>query len=265
MITNQIGLGARGDRAFAGGAGHGWFLLLPGVPQWRRGERSRGLVILGWYWSAVMVAGFGWGSMIGAMLLGAAFLAHCASVADEVRQSAFPGFGSWAPWFSAAVGLGVVGYVPGLLVALTLAYPAWTKDGGYLVNRRAYEQQAPAPGQWVWLDRQTSASSIDRPKGMARVVAVAGQVVSWSNGGILIDGRKPVVDSEGLLLTPRTQGRFEVPERALLVVCEGPRSRQGSWQQEILSSSRLELVPTDWVIGRPWACSYPIWKRRLIG
>jgi hypothetical protein len=208
-----------------------------------------------------VVAGFGWGSAVGAMLLGVAFLVHCASVADAVGRSAFPGFGAWAPWYSAAVGLGAVGYGPALVLALHLAYPAWADDGGYLINRRAYEQQSPRPGQWVWLDRQTPEDSI----GMARVVAVAGQVVSWSNGGILIDGRQPAVDAGNLSLPPMTRGRFEVPERALLVVRERSRPREASSPPELLSPRGLELIPTDRVIGRAWARSYPIWQRQWLG
>lgn len=261
MTRSQTGPATPPDRTFVDGGWQGCLLVVPGLPQWWRGERSRGLVLLGWYGSAVLVAGFGWGSAVGAMLLGVAFLVHCASVADGVRQSAFPGFGSWAPWYSAAVGLGAIGYVPALVVALDLAYPAWTDDGGYLVNRRAYEQQEPSPGQWVWLDRPSS----ERPRGMARVVAVAGQVVSWSSGGILVDGRRLAIDPEQWTPTPGTQGRFEIPERALLVVCEAPRPSTQSWSKEVLSSMGLELIPADWVVGRPWARSYPIWQRRMLG
>ncbi|MEW4568741.1 hypothetical protein AB1L88_12820 [Tautonia sp. JC769] len=240
----------------------GWLLVLPGLPQWWRGERSRGLVLLGWYSSAAAVAGFAWGSVVGAMLLAVAFLVHCASVADEVGQSAFPGFGAWAPWYSAVVGLGAVGYLPGLVVALHLAHPAWTDEGGYLVNRRAYERQSPRPGEWVWLDRRPAGPSSG---GMARVVAVAGQVVSWSRGELFVEGRHPAFDPGQLSLPPRTQGRFEVPERALLVVCEGSLPAVGALSPEMPSPPGLELIPAEWVVGQAWARSYPIWQRHWLG
>jgi hypothetical protein len=240
-----------------------WAAIVPGLPQWRRGQRSRGAVLFGSYLSALAVGAFGWGSGLGSVLLGFAFFAHCASVADAIRQSAFPGFGPWAPWFSAAFGLGAAGYVPALAIALNVACPVRGPEGGYLVDRSAYLQRAPEPGHRVWL---VGGDGRHEPC-LVAVVATGGQEVSWSRSGMLVDGRRPAVGPVSVSDWSRSRGTFRVSERSMLVVCiepDCPRIVRAAGDPGTDLKS-LELVPDDRVLGRAWARSYPIFRRGFFG
>ncbi|RUL83092.1 hypothetical protein, partial [Tautonia sociabilis] len=186
------GIGAR-RRAVGGQVGRDrWRVVVPGWPQWRRGQRRRGMVLLGSYLSALGVGLFAWGTGLGAVLLGFAMFAHWASVADAIRQAAFPGFGPWAPGFSAAMGLGAGAYAPALAVTLQVAFPAWTPGGGFLVDRSAFDSREPEAGHWVWLE----ATAPERPRTVAQVVGVGGQQVSWVNGALWVDGFRSSVEVE---------------------------------------------------------------------
>jgi hypothetical protein len=216
------------------------------------------MVLAGSYISAMVVGLFAWGTATGTALLGFAALAHSASVADAIRQSAFPGFGPWAPWCSAAVGLGGVGYAPALVLAMQVAFPAWTPSGGYLINRSAFEAREPEVDQWVWLERERPG----RARGVALVVATSGQRVSWADGEMFIDGKEATVPSDSIDGDGRSRGAFEVPGGSLLVYWPGERARDRELDQD--AEGCLALVANDRVIGRAWARYFPIWERRLL-
>jgi hypothetical protein len=216
------------------------------------------MVLAGSYISAMVVGLFAWGTATGTALLGFAALAHSASVADAIRQSAFPGFGPWAPWCSAAVGLGGVGYAPALVLAMQVAYPAWTPEGGYLINRSAFEGRGPEVGHWVWLERERPG----RARGVALVVAAGGQRVSWADGEVFVDGKGATVPTDSIDGNGRSRGAFEVPDGALLVFRPGDGGIDPDPEQ--VADGLLEVVAADRVIGRAWARHFPIWERRLL-
>ena len=236
-----------------------WRVVVPGWPQWRRGQRGRAMVLAGSFSSAMMVALFAWGTGPGAMLLGFAALAHSASMADAIRQGAFPGFGPWAPWLSAAAGLGGGGYAPALMIAMQFACPAWTEGGVYLINRSAFDGRGPEAGHWVWLD----AEGPGWRRGVALVVAVGGQRVSWSEGVLRVDGSPASIPPGVIDQERRSRGEFSVPEGALLVF--GEEQDLGDRGLEEPEGGRLSLVATDRAIGRAWARYFPIWSRGLLG
>src|SRR5262245_6136862 len=91
----------------------GILILIPGYAQWSWRQRERALVLFGSFAVSIAVGLFCWGTPTGLAILAFAFGAHVFSVADVVRQSAFPGFGRWAPWVSASGGLALGVYVPG--------------------------------------------------------------------------------------------------------------------------------------------------------
>src|SRR5690606_10108649 len=117
--TRGVGVpgGARGRRPMAwgcraggreggsNGRSSGWRIFIPGYPQWTWSQRGRGLVLLGSYVSAMAAGLFSWGTIGGMAMLAFAIGAHVASVADVIRQAAFPGFGRWVPWISATCGV----------------------------------------------------------------------------------------------------------------------------------------------------------------
>ncbi|QDV35912.1 S26 family signal peptidase [Tautonia plasticadhaerens] len=266
MIARRAG--EIGGGGIGGGPGSGsapgstlgrWRVVIPGWPQWRRGDRVRAMVLAGSYASAMMVGLFAWGTGPGAALLGFAALTHSASVADAIRQAAFPGFGAWAPWFSAAAGLGGAGYAPALAVALQFACPAWTEGGGYLINRSAFEGRGPEAGHWVWLDRERP----DRPRRVALVVAIGGQRVSWSEGVLRVDGMPASIPRGVIDEGRRSRGEFDVPAGALLVFAD-ERDLPGPAPGEA-GDGLLTLVASDLALGQAWARYFPIWRRGLLG
>src|SRR5262245_14529831 len=72
-------------------------ILVPGYAQWSWRQRERAAVLFGSFAMALIVATFCWGTRTGLAILAFAFGTHVVSVVDVVRQSAFPGFGRWAP------------------------------------------------------------------------------------------------------------------------------------------------------------------------
>src|ERR1700722_15826609 len=85
----------------------GLWMLVPGWPQLAWSQRERGLVLLGSFFASLAMAIFLWGTHFGWLILIFAFGTHVVSVADGIRQSAFPGFGRWVPVWSASASLGM--------------------------------------------------------------------------------------------------------------------------------------------------------------
>ncbi len=228
-------------------------VLVPGYAQWSWRQRERGLVLFGSFAAALTVGGFAWGTRTGLVVLAFAFGTHVASVVDVIRQSSFPGFGRWVPWFSASAGLGLAMYVPALVLASLVAWPAYrggsTRDA-YLVDYGAYRGVAPRRGDWVWLRAQPPR----RGTGIGRVVATARQEVEWAGDRLRVDGAPAGLDPRSRRGWPPSNLAFTVPEGHVLVDARpvGP------------TDAGPVLVPVDQVAGRAWARLYPIWKRRLL-
>ncbi len=171
------GKGRRGE-----GRGHraGLGVLLPGYPQWRWRQRERALVLGGTFGSALAVGLFAWGTPLGLSLLGVAFFCHVASVADAMRQVAFPGFARGVPTLSTSLGLGLGCYGPLLVVATVVAWPGarrgrrgsdtWSIAGrirsksrsraiGFIIERRG-RRVTVWPGWSLGRDRRSNGVTI---------------------------------------------------------------------------------------------------------
>ena len=230
-------------------------LLIPGLPQWSWHQRERGLVLFGSYVAAMGVGVFAWGTTLGLGVLFFAFATHAFSAADAIRQYAFPGFGRLVPALTTSAGLGAFCYAPALAFASVYAWPIALDERpreGYFVNRWAYRDEPPAPGETVWL-RPTRGV---RPK-VARIVAGPGQRVEWLGEQFRVDDQLVEEAPFGIAGSPSGL-QMTIPEGHVLVTFGADPSRAkgvpGGW----------EIVSRDDVRGRAWARSYPIWDRRLL-
>ena len=230
-------------------------ILIPGYPQWSWRQRERALVLFGSYATALIVGVLTWGTAVGMGVLFFAFATHAFSAADAIRQYAFPGFGRLVPAVTTSAGLGAFCYAPALVMASVYAWPIALEERpreGYLVNRWAYRDEGPCPGDTVWL-RPTRGA---RPR-VARVVAGPGQKVEWSGEQLRVDDQ--VVEESPFRVAGSPRGlQLTIPDGHVLVAFGAdPRRGQavpGGW----------EIVDRADVRGRAWARSYPIWDRRLL-
>ena len=230
-------------------------ILIPGYPQWSWKQQDRALVLFGSFAAALIVSVFAWGTTVGLGVLAFAFVTHAFSAADAIRQYAFPGFGRLVPALTASAGLGTVLYAPALVLASVFAWPIALDEQpreGYLVNRWAYRDEVPRPGETVWL-RPTRGA---RPK-VARIVAGSGQRVEWSGDQFRVDGQ--VIEGSPFRVSGSpAELKLTIPEGHVLVAFGADPSRDqavpGGW----------EIVDRADVRGRAWARSYPIWDRRLL-
>jgi hypothetical protein len=230
-------------------------LLIPGYPQWSWRQRERATILFGSYAAALGIGVFAWGTAVGLAVLLFAFATHAFSAADAIRQYAFPGFGRLVPALTTSAGLGAFCYGPVLALASAYAWPIALDERpreGYFVNRWAYRDVVPEPGETVWL-RPTRGA---RPK-VARIVAGPGQRVEWTGERFWVDGQ-PVEESP--FRTAGSPGGLQltIPDgHALVTFGADPRRGKGvpgGW----------EIVDLSDVRGRAWARSYPIWDRRLL-
>lgn len=230
-------------------------LLIPGYPQWSWHQRERAAILFGSYVSALCVGVFAWGTFLGLGLLFFAFATHAFSAADAIRQYAFPGFGRLVPALSTSAGLGAFCYTPALALASVYAWPIALDERpreGYLVNRWAYRDERPSPGETVWL-RPTRGA---RPK-VARIVAGPGQRVEWSGDQFRVDDQ--VVEESPFRIAGSPAGfQMIIPDGYVLVTFGADPSRgqgvPGGW----------EIIDQADIRGRAWARSYPVWDRRFL-
>jgi hypothetical protein len=231
----------------------GLSFLLPGFPQWAARQRERGLVLFATYASSLSIGIFTWGSRTSLALIAFAYVTHIASATDAIHQWSFPGFGRWVPAFYTTTGLAVVGYGPLVLMGFLLAWPGIEGDSSgdsYLVNRLAYEDRAPEPGEYVWL----AGSGIGGHEGLGQVLAGPGEDVEWVDGRLRIAGRYVNTNPFRPGLAPK-QLDFKVPEDRYLVSYKtGDPVAPHGW----------DMVPKDRFEGRAWAKHYPVWERRLL-
>ena len=212
-------------------------------------------MLVGSYLVALLVGVLTWGTPVGLGVLAFAFVTHAFSAADAIRQYAFPGFGRLIPGITASAGLGVVCYGPALLMASVFAWPITLDERpreGYFINRWAFSDEAPVPGQTVWL-RPTRGA---RPK-IARIVAGPGQRVEWSDEQFRVDGTM-VEESPFRIAGSPGEFKLTIPDRHVMVAFGADPRRgkglPGGW----------EIIDQADIRGRAWARSYPIWDRRLL-
>jgi hypothetical protein len=233
----------------------GFRLVVPGLPQlsWLQHERAAVLIVS--YLTALVVVAWTWGTWVSWVFLGYAFFAHAVSAADALRQSSFPACSSRTAFIWVFVNLGLLVYLPGTLVLLTLAWPGFSDPEtgtGYVVNRWAYRRAAPRPGEWIW----TNLGSRGRPHA-AQVVAIGGQEVEWTGRNWRIDGMaRPLSGSPRITAWPQTC-RFHVPSDQYLV-------EPAEAEESTSAIGPMVLVPSDAIVGRAWARLYPMWDRRLL-
>lgn len=231
----------------------GWRALPPGLAQWRAGQSERGLVLAGAYLSAVLMAGFAWGTPPGLGLLAFALATHLVSTADALRQSRFPTLGARADRAVVIWWLLVGLYAPLLVVLGFTAWPGVVVNlhrESYLVNRWAFRRTEPVPGDLVryWPSRETEAR-------LGRVVGRPGQAVEWSGGQLLLDGvplsqTRPTLPGDGLRAVS-----FRVPAGHYLI---RPETTTPAKDRAMVLAAREEIL------GRAWAQFYPVRERRLL-
>lgn len=229
--------------------------LLPGRAQWLDGRRGRSAAIAGAYAGSLAGALLLWGTTSTWFFLVAAVLIQALSWVDAARQNPFSGLTPTPVLAATGVGLAVVLHAPVVALLTLFAWPSYGPDpagGSYLVNRMAYKDSLPAPGQWVWLDG--SATGI---QSAARVVAVGGQEVEWTGRRWLVDGRAVAVDpARGLPAYPR-RWKFRVPGNHVLIDPE-TRARPGE------DRAPLIVVESEHITGRVWARCAPFWERGIL-
>ena len=247
--SSAFGLAPEGPRCRPAGVR----ILVPGLVQWSWRQPERALVLFGSFATALAAGLFAWGTWGSLLLLAFAFGTHVTASADAIRQAAFPSFGRAVNWASASASLGLGCYAPALLLASALAWPGvrgGPSGDGYLINRWAYGQRAPAEGEWVWID-----SGDARSPRVARVLATPGQAVSWDGERLRVAG-KPSPATVGPADAPLAELAFEVPEGHILV--SGEAGTTG------MPARGLALVDRREVVGRAWARLYPVWERRFL-
>lgn len=229
--------------------------LLPGWAQYSAGRRGRGLAMAGAYVGSTAGALLLWGTPSMWLFLVAAIAVQAMSWVDAARQNPFSGLTPTPVLAATGVGLGVVLHAPVFGLLTLVAWPTYGPDpgeGSYLVNRLAYKDSLPEPGQWVWLDG--SATGI---QSAARVVAVGGQMVEWTGRRWVVDGRAVAVDpARGLPAYPR-RWKFRVPGNHVLIDPE-TRARPGE------DRAPLIVVESGHITGRVWARCAPFWERGIL-
>jgi hypothetical protein len=235
----------------------GFRVLVPGWPQWHWGQHRRGVVLFGSYLSAAAMSAFAWGTPIGLGILTFAFATHLVSLADALRQSAFPWLGRAAALGASAAILVFGVYAPLLVTAATTAWPGMrggTTSEGYLINRLAYRDRDPKRDDLVWY----RASPSSEPR-LGQVVAGSGQEVHWSENRLQVDGVSMKQFGTPFRSTwpPPKEVAYRIPDRHLLILPEGSSTHPQA-------SEGLLIVATDQVVGRAWAKYYPVRERRLL-
>jgi len=233
----------------------GFKLLVPGWPQlsWEQTERAR--ILMGSFVLALLVGVWTWGTWVSWAFFVFALLCQVASTTDALRQSSFPAYSSRTSLILVCASLGLLVYLPAMLMLSTLAWPGFSEPEthkGYAVNRCAYRHATPRRGEWIW----TPLHSHGKPLA-AQIVATAGQEVEWNGRTWRIDGLPcPLKGSPRLTAWPQNC-RFHVPSDQVLVEPEIP---------DVSTSAigPLVLVRADAIVGRAWAQLYPIWDRRLL-
>jgi hypothetical protein len=243
-------------RAARSDPGIGVCVLVPGLAQWRWGQRERGMTLMGSFIASAAIAGFVWGTTVGLALLAFAYVTHVFSASDAIRQRSFPAPSRVMTWAGTSALLGVTLYLPILTLAMLFAWPGANGRSGaerYLVNCWAYRTAGPQREDWVWY--QSSGRSESR---VGQVVAGQGQEVSWIGNVLQIDGRGvPEVTNPFRSPTPANEVYYRVPAGCVLIA---PKA-------EILGnrmSEALTIVSLEQISGRAWARMYPIRERRLL-
>ncbi len=257
--TNLDNPPARASSAAPGwsaSAGTPWFaLLLPGYAQWSWGQRTRGLVLAGTYAASLATALLLWGNISTWIFLTSAVTCQTLGWVDALKQNPFSGFTPTTVLTATGGGLSLATHAPMIGFLTLIAWPGHGTDpagSSYLVNRLAYKDQVPSPGQWVWLEEVDS-----EPQHAARVVAVGGQEVEWTGNRWTVDGETVDIESSRVFAGYPQRWKFRVPSNHVLIDPE-IQAKPGT------ISAPLIVVENGRIVGRAWARSTPFWERRLL-
>ena len=229
--------------------------LLPGYPQWTGGRKLRGALLGGAYVISALVLLVFWGHPATWLCLIASVVVQALSWVEAVRQNPFSGMTPTPVLAVTGGGLSLALHAPAFALLSLLAWPSYGPDptnGSYLVNRLAYKDRLPEPGQWVWLD-----GSVTGIQSAARVVAVEGQSVEWTGKRWLVDGKEIEIDSSQALAAYPRKFSFLVPGNHVLIDPE-TRARPGEDRAPLIA------VEIDHIAGRVWAKCSPLWERGLL-
>jgi hypothetical protein len=232
-------------------------VLVPGLAQWKWGQRERGLVFLLSFVATLVACVLCWGSLLGWAFLGFAFLTQSAAVLDVVQQRAFPAIHPGIAVGAITLSIGLAIYLPLAGLLWLHAFPVLSSrmpGTGYLVDREAYEGGEPVAGQWVWM------RDCSRSVGLAgQVIAIAGQEVEWTGRRWRVDGKDLLFMHPGALPFYPASWRFQVPRDHVLIDQE-----PSTTPTPIGSVAPLAIVSRDRIVGRAWARYYPFWDRCLL-
>ncbi len=216
-------------------------LAIPGAVWWFRGDRSRAVVGLVSYLSALMTAGGCWGSLICWAFLAWAGVIHGISLRETIRLRAFPGFSSSLATSVAAFSLMAL-YTPLLIGAWVIAWPVTLDGRNYLVNRWAYRNTpTPASGHWVWVQSENSSYA-------AYCLGAPDQIVPWrvTSQGLQWEPSDSNLNTGTALAPILADIEIQVPPGHILV------SRVNDPGHPVRPES-LQLVELYHVRGRIWA------------
>lgn len=229
--------------------------LIPGHPQWSAGRRTRGAALAASYAASAISALLLWGSPLSWFLLVASIFFQGLSWVDAVRQNPFSGLTPTPVLAVTGAGLSLALHAPAFGLLTLLAWPSYGPDpqeGSYLVNRLAYKDRLPSPGQWVWVDG--SATGL---QSAARVVAVEGQEVEWTGRRWTVDGEAIDEGSAGTFAGYPKRWKFRVPGNHVLLDPE-TRVRPGEFRAPLI------VVESEHITGRVWARCSSFWERGLL-
>lgn len=229
--------------------------LIPGYPQWSAGRRTRGACLAGLYATSAAGALAFWGNPVTWLLLAAVIVFQGISWVDAARQNPFSGMTPTPVLAVTGAGLSLAVHAPAIGLLTLLAWPSYgpdPEDGSYLVNRLAYKDRLPSPGQWVWLD-----GSVEGLQSAARVVAIGGQEVEWTGRRWTVDGEEIDTGSAGGFAGYPRRWKFRVPSNHVLLDPE-TRARPGE------SRAPMIVVESEHITGRVWARCPSFWERGLL-
>ncbi|MFO0959675.1 MAG: hypothetical protein U0800_19940 [Isosphaeraceae bacterium] len=219
-----------------------WSLLVPGLPQYLRGQGRRGAILAGWFGASMAVGLPTAGSWVGILLLGFAALVQVGSAADAIELAAFPrlAVGPRGRWSAAGLAVALGCYSPWVLLGSWAGWPSPVARGPlefYLVQRSAYRTSNPRPGDRVWVEAHEGVEA-----GPAAVLAGPGEFIRRIDEAYLRPGLDPWRDP-GFRPGRSVELEFRVPPGHLLVTFD-PATPDGRPNRGPL------LVPIARVAGR---------------
>jgi signal peptidase I len=244
-------------------------VIVPGWPQWHTGLVRRAKWMF-WSYLGLLLSGLLFaGTLLGWSLLGLAMALHAASIMDivaarirEVRQRLL--------YAAVTVGLltTVVYYPAGWLLAQVATpqrfgttMPPFVAGDVVLVNHMAYNRSQPEPGDVVLYqvppqDIANVGHAIYRVAGdrIDRVIARAGQKVTFDQGKLLVDGEP----SPWLPLNPQhvPDGlAIAVPENCYLIL-----PSVDPFPHPLPVWQTISIVPRGQIGGRVYWRNQPLWR-----